>query len=312
MIYTNEDILNKRIVVWDIETTGLHYDKDNEKRDRIIQIAGVEVIDGEITSFYEQKFSPTYIDKNGKKVLKDVGSSFEVHKISMDMLVNQPELPEKIDDFLNFIKGSALIAHNGNMFDVPFTNKELSDMGKNIKLNEVAEEIQDTLFLARCFEASAKKQSLDKIVERHSNPQLFKKIKIKNWLNPNEEREIDLAERKERHDALVDCALLAELYIYLLKEKKWDYSLLKDFKEKVKKKDFEEIIVPQDYIPVQPLIFEEEKSKNLDYLNKLSEELTKAKRKSDPNFQGEEMAKMKKEMIELGLIVENNKKTFKI
>lgn len=288
----NQDFLNQRLIFWDLETTGLHV----EKGDKIIQFAGVEVINGEITGYYEQKIKPLIGYKNGQELLKDVGSSFNVHQISMDMLKDQPTLSQVKDDILNFMKDAIIIAHNGDSFDIPFLDQELENINEPTKLKQIISGKRDTLFLSRCFDAKEKKHNLDAITSRYSSPDLYQKIKVKKW-NGDNEITIDLNERQERHDALVDCALLAKLFLNLVKTNAWDFSLLKNFKEKIKPINFSSFELPTDYQPVIASVSEKDSQKNQSYLNELEKELTKAKKKADPNFSGVVMPLMKEELL---------------
>ena len=96
-----------------------------------------------------------------------------------------------VDDYLNFISGNRLIIHNAE-FDLSHLNNELKITGKNILNNEIV----DTLILARDkFPGSS--ISLDSLCKRYR---------------------IDNSKRI-KHTALVDCDLLAKVYINLIDQK---------------------------------------------------------------------------------------------
>ena len=111
-------------------------------------------------------------------------------------------------DFLNFIKDKRLIIHNAE-FDLAHLNNELKILGKDIIKNEIV----DTLILAKSkFPGSS--VSLDALCKRYR---------------------VDNSKR-EKHTALIDCDLLAKVYINLIdqKEPRLDFQI-KDQKDQ---KDF--------------------------------------------------------------------------
>ena len=117
--------------------------------------------------------------------------AFAVHGYSDDFLSKQKKFSEVVDDFLKFIEGKNLIIHNAE-FDLGHLNNELSLVGKK-KINNV---IIDTLELARLkFPGSS--SSLDALCKRY---------RIDN-------------SRRVQHTALIDCDLLAKVYINLIDQK---------------------------------------------------------------------------------------------
>ena len=117
--------------------------------------------------------------------------AFEVHGYSDEFLSKQKKFSQIVEDFLKFIEGKNLIIHNAE-FDLAHLNNELLlNGGKKIE-NEVI----DTLELARTkFPGSA--SSLDA---------LCKRFRIDN-------------SRRTKHTALIDCDLLAKVYINLIDQK---------------------------------------------------------------------------------------------
>jgi DNA helicase-2/ATP-dependent DNA helicase PcrA len=105
---------NKRIVVFDTETTGL-----NTREDDVIQIAAVEIVNGTIRSEFE-----VYIDTE-----KDLTESEKIHKISKQFLTEQSR-PRTLalQSFLDFVGVDLLVAHNLN-FDISILNSNLSRSG---------------------------------------------------------------------------------------------------------------------------------------------------------------------------------------
>ena len=117
--------------------------------------------------------------------------AFEVHGYSDDFLSKQKKFSEIVDDFLKFIEGKNLIIHNAE-FDLGHLNNELSLVGKK----KISNLIVDTLELARSkFPGSS--SSLDALCKRYR---------------------IDNSSRVQ-HTALIDCDLLAKVYINLIDQK---------------------------------------------------------------------------------------------
>ena len=187
-------------IVLDTETTGLSV-KDGHK---IVEIGCIE-LENQIPT--ERSF---HCFLNPERKVSD--EAFKIHGYSDEFLSNKKKFPEIVDDFLEFINDKKLIIHNAD-FDLSHLNNELTIIGKDIiKKNRVI----DTLELARDkFPGSA--INLDS---------LCKKFKI----NYSE---------KQRHNALVDCALLSKVYINLIdqKEPTLDFITQNEF-ETLNKKDF--------------------------------------------------------------------------
>ena len=117
--------------------------------------------------------------------------AFEVHGYSDDFLSKQKKFSEIFKDFLNFIEGKSLIIHNAE-FDIAHINNELSLIGEK----KITNKIIDTLELARSkFPGSS--SSLDALCKRY---------RIDN-------------SRRVQHTALIDCDLLAKVYINLIDQK---------------------------------------------------------------------------------------------
>ncbi|MGL3827519.1 DNA polymerase III subunit epsilon [Candidatus Pelagibacter communis] len=166
-------------IVLDTETTGISV-KDGH---RIVEIGCIE-LDNLIPT--KNKFH-CYLNPERKVSEK----AFEVHGYSDDFLSNQKKFNEVVDDFLKFIDGKKLIIHNAE-FDIAHLNHELKLLGKN----EINNEVVDTLSLARDkFPGSS--ISLDALCKRYR---------------------IDNSKRVQ-HTALIDCDLLAKVYINLIDQK---------------------------------------------------------------------------------------------
>ena len=166
-------------IVLDTETTGLLV-KDGH---RIVEIGCIEL---ENLIPTKKKFH-CYLNPERKVSEK----ALEVHGYSDDFLSKQSKFAEIVEEFLQFIKDKKIIIHNAE-FDLGHLNNELELLGKK-KINN---EIIDTLALARDkFPGSP--SSLDA---------LCKRFRIDN-------------SKRTQHTALIDCDLLAKVYINLTDQK---------------------------------------------------------------------------------------------
>jgi len=197
---------NIREIVLDTETTGLNHNTG----DRIVDIACVELINHVQTG----KVYQTYI--NPQKDMSDEAQ--RITGISNDFLKDKPLFEDIVDEFLDFVKDSTLVIHNAK-FDIDFLNSELSRVEKPLFRLEDA---IDTLLLAKIkFPGSA--VSLDALCRKF---------------------EIDTSIRVT-HGALVDCCLLADVYLNLLGGRQSGLifeseSRTEDSAEKVMHKEFHE------------------------------------------------------------------------
>ena len=166
-------------VVLDTETTGLSI-KEGHK---IVEIGCIEL---ENLIPTKNKFH-SYLNPE-RKVSE---TAFKIHGYSDEFLSKQKKFSEIVEDFLNFINGKRLIIHNAE-FDIAHLNNELNLSGKN----KIENEIIDTLALAR-----------DKYPGSPVNlDALCKRFRIDN-------------SKRVQHTALIDCDLLAKVYINLIDQK---------------------------------------------------------------------------------------------
>ena len=199
-------------IVLDTETTGLSV-RDGH---RIVEIGCIE-LDNLVPT---KNIFHVYLNPERKVSEK----AFEVHGYSDEFLSNKQKFEEISDKFLEFIKDKKIIIHNAE-FDIGHLNNELSLIGKQKISNS---NIIDTLELARNkFPGSG--ISLDALCKRY---------RIDN-------------SRREKHTALIDCELLAKVYINLIdqKEPKLDLSEKNETKiliDQKKKNYFKKIIVPSE------------------------------------------------------------------
>ena len=166
-------------VLLDTETTGL-----SSVKDKIIEIACIEIDDhiptGEKFHFF---LNPEMEISQG---------AYETHGITREFLDDKPKFKDIAKEFQEFINEKKLIIHNAD-FDLAFLNKEL----KEAELQVISKaNVIDTLNVAREKFPGAQ-NSLDA---------LCKRFKIDN-------------SRRQKHSALLDCELLAKVYIELFEKK---------------------------------------------------------------------------------------------
>ena len=166
-------------IVLDTETTGISVKEGH----RIVEIGCIEL----------ENLIPTknrfhcYLNPERKVSEK----ALEVHGYTDDFLASQKKFSDVGEEFLEFIKDKRLIIHNAE-FDLGHLNNELSLFGKK----KIENEVIDTLTLARDkFPGSP--VSLDALCKRYR---------------------IDNSKRTQ-HTALIDCDLLAKVYINLIDQK---------------------------------------------------------------------------------------------
>jgi len=181
-------------VILDTETTGLSV-RDGH---RIVEIGCIEL----------ENLIPTknrfHCYLNPEKKVSE--KALEVHGYTDEFLSTQKKFAEVADEFLSFIENKRLVIHNAE-FDLSHLNNELALLGKN-KLNN--ENVVDTLALARDkFPGSP--ISLDALCRRY---------KVDN-------------SKRTQHTALIDCDLLAKVYINLLDQKEPTLNFKNEDNEKI-------------------------------------------------------------------------------
>ena len=166
-------------IVLDTETTGISV-KDGH---RIVEIGCIEL---ENLIPTKNKFH-CYLNPERKVSEK----AFEVHGYSDEFLSKQRKFSEIAKEFLEFVKDKRMIIHNAE-FDLAHLNNELTLLGEDKIKNEVI----DTLSVAR-NKYPGSQVSLDA---------LCKRFRIDN-------------SKRTHHTALIDCDLLAKVYINLIDQK---------------------------------------------------------------------------------------------
>jgi DNA polymerase-3 subunit epsilon len=179
-----------RQLILDTETTGFD-PKDGHK---IIEFAALEMVDRKLTGNYLH----LYINP-----LRDIPrEATKVHGITNDKLEGKPSFELIANKIIDFISDSELIIHNAK-FDLSFLDYEFK-LCNYQNTNSYVKNVIDTLQIARNKYPGAK-NSLDALCDRF-------KINRTN---------------RDYHGALIDCNLLADVYIYLTREQ---YNLLEDNK----------------------------------------------------------------------------------
>ena len=173
-------------VFLDTETTGLSF-RDGHK---IVEIACIETKDLIATGkVFHKLINPQRSMPN---------EAFKVHGFSKEFLSDKQTFEQIADEFLNFIKDKKIIIHNAS-FDLSFLDGELASIKKE-KVNKKL--VIDSLEVAR-NKFPGGSNSLDALCKRFN---------------------IDLS-RRTKHNALLDCELLREVYINLLEAKEPKFNL---------------------------------------------------------------------------------------
>ena len=200
-------------IILDTETTGLSIKDDH----RILEIACIET----------QNLIPT--NKVFYKLInpeRDISpDAIKVHGYTNEVLKNKKKFADIAEELLEFISGKKLIIHNAP-FDITFLNHELKKI--NFQMIDIKKNVIDSLEIARSkFPGSS--NSLDNLCKKFN---------------------IDLSKRT-KHNALLDCELLRQVYINLVGEKEpslqFNQNETKNFSgENFKKKYLKKIISPSE------------------------------------------------------------------
>jgi DNA polymerase-3 subunit epsilon len=154
-----------------------------EKGHRIIEIGAVELVDRRLT----QRHFHQYVQPD-----RDIDdAAMEVHGITLEFLADKPRFTDVAADFLTFIDGAELIIHNAP-FDVSFLDFELSMLDPVPGRVEDFASVVDSLALAR-HKHPGQKNNLDALCRRYY---------------------VDNSQR-ERHGALLDAEILADVYLLM-------------------------------------------------------------------------------------------------
>lgn len=171
----------KNRLFFDIETTGL-----DTTRDRILEIGAVEVDpSGKVVREFHSLVNP-------ERFIPD--DSVEIHGITNDMVKSAPTWAQVAPKFMDFIKGSCAYAHNGDSFDVPIIDRQLSEIGDPRNVRGAVGSLHDTQKIAASLNEG--RVGLNAFAERYG---------------------VSLEEREDKgHGALLDSQILAKAYMGML------------------------------------------------------------------------------------------------
>ena len=165
-----------REIILDTETTGF----DPDQGARLVEIGCVE------TQSHIATGETFHVYVNPERDMPE--GAFGVHGLSEEFLSDKPVFAEVVENFLTFIGGSPLVIHNAE-FDMKFLNSELKKIGRPLLDRDRS---IDTVAMARRKFPGAQ-ANLDALCRRF---------------------DVDLS-RREKHGALLDAELLAEVYLQL-------------------------------------------------------------------------------------------------
>ena len=165
-----------RQIIFDTETTGL----DPAQGHRIVEIGCVELVNRMATG----NNLHIYLNPNRDSDPE----ALAVHGLTTEFLSDKPRFAEVADEFVKFIQGAELIAHNA-AFDVKFFNAELAKTGRGV-ITEYCDTVTDSLLHARSL-FPGKRNSLDALCDRFGISNAHRTL----------------------HGALLDSQLLAEVWL---------------------------------------------------------------------------------------------------
>ena len=122
----NSFVSNVTFVVFDTETTGF-----SPTTDRIVELGAVKFRNGEVV---EEK---SWLINPGRKIPY---WATKVHGITDEEVKNEPAFADIYPEFLEFISGSVLIAHNAK-FDISFVKAEATRAGRELPANKVIDSL---------------------------------------------------------------------------------------------------------------------------------------------------------------------------
>ena len=221
-----------REIVLDTETTGFEPSEGH----RIVEIGAVELWNHLPTGkTYHQYINP-------ERAMPQ--EAFNVHGLGDEFLADKPVFAAIAQDFLDFVEDAKLVIHNAS-FDMKFLNAELGWVNKPLLPNDQA---IDTLAIARRkFPGSP--ASLDSLCRRFG---------------------VDNSMR-EKHGALLDSEILAEVYLELIGGKQPDFALSPDDQDKDR-----DVVRPMRRAsarpePLKPRLTDEETVAHQDFISEMGD-----------------------------------------
>lgn len=218
-------------VFLDTETTGI----DVSTGHRIIELGATVVKDGMHTNeeFHQLLNPEREVDPEASLI----------HGFRLEDLVDQPRFHEIADVFIDFIRGREVFMHNA-AFDVRFIDSEFERAGRTERMASLCH-VTDTMDLAKEIHKSGQ-VSLDALCSKYS---------------------VDRTDR-DKHGALLDSQLLAEVYLRMLESKN---SLLGELEESVEVFEQPRFLELQRENPLVIRATNDELAEHEDYMRKLRE-----------------------------------------
>lgn len=208
-----------RQIILDTETTGLE-----PSSHRLIEFAGLEMVNRKLTG----RSLHLYVDPQ-----RDIDPEAQkVHGISREMLRGKPLFADVADEILDFIQDAELIIHNAP-FDIGFLNSELARANRP-RVNDVVAGVIDTLVMAK-ERFPGKRNNLDILCDRFG---------------------VDRSGRTF-HGALIDCALLGDVYLAMTRGQE---SLMMEVSNTPEQEQtvITSVIKPSERVPLPVLLAEEQ------------------------------------------------------
>ena len=180
-----------RQIIFDTETTGL----DPAQGHRIVEIGCVEIVNRVVTGRNLHIYLNPDRDSDPE--------ALAVHGLTTEFLSDKPRFGDVADQFISFIEGAELIAHNAG-FDVKFFNAELQKIGRK-SIDSYCDSVIDSLAHARTL-YPGKRNSLDALCDRYGISNAHRTL----------------------HGALLDSQLLAEVWLAMTRgqDAQFDASVL--------------------------------------------------------------------------------------
>lgn len=173
--------MSSRQIFIDTETTGL----SAAKGERVIEIAAVEAIDGQLTG------NEFHVFLNPER---EIGFGAQrIHGITNDMLVDKPKFVSVASYFVEFVRGAEMLMHNAP-FDTSFLDSELARCGITSRLCNIGTVVCTLSLAKKRFPGT--KNGLDMLIERAG-----------------------LGGKRGKHSAIEDVRFLADVYFSLLSDK---------------------------------------------------------------------------------------------
>ncbi len=140
-----DELTKKQYVIFDLETTGLDFMNNG-----ITEIGAVKLVDGKVVEQFTTLVKPDY------RISQE---NFEITGISEEMVKDAPKISAVIPDFMKFIEGSILVAHNAD-FDMKFLKRFAG-----AEDYEVKNQVIDSVEVARSTLAQLRRHDLHTLAE---------------------------------------------------------------------------------------------------------------------------------------------------